>query len=51
MGEEGSEERGKQSFKFGEELTGNLGHQENNGPRGRDGDINRAGFCKSWSEQ
>lgn len=52
MGRNGGwEERGKQSFKFGEELTGNLGHQENNGPRGRDGDINRAGFCKSWSEQ
>lgn len=28
---------GKPSFKFGEELTGNLGHQESNGPRGRAG--------------
>lgn len=50
----GGEHGGKPSFKFGEELTGNLGHQESNGPRGRAGILIelvsvRAGASKAWT--
>lgn len=50
----GGEDGGKRSFKFGEELTGNLGHQESNGPRGRAGILIelvsvRAGASKAWT--
>lgn len=49
----GGEDRGKRSFEFGEELTGNLGRQESNGPRGRAGILIelvsvRAGASKAW---